>query len=322
VKKLTSLFLSCLTLFSVLAPTAANAEDEIGIAVDVLSTAGAPQVRANFFVPFGKKSDAAKISFSIAGFEPNRDVFFKVTPLPDAFAREKADEQGALKTKLELPYGLEPGRHEIVAETSFSSDDIPASYTIGEIFVSDFGLLTMSDGTYPKGTKPAPVLLPNSGQAFKTAPKYLAPQGTLRVSEPQVRISQSWLPGATVGLSFENSTATATKFSAKVTLLNIFGAPVGQPYFANFDALPAGESKTLLLKYPNLPPFGFFTLRTELQLPSTFVASVPVATTVSSSLFVAPYTVWGLVALLAAAAAGLVALRKSRRQNLREVLGS
>jgi hypothetical protein len=96
---------------SVLAPTAANAEDEIGIAVDVLSTAGAPQVRANFFVPFGKKSDAAKISFSIAGFEPNRDVFFKVTPLPDAFAREKADEQGALKTKLELPYGLEPGRH-------------------------------------------------------------------------------------------------------------------------------------------------------------------------------------------------------------------
>ena len=298
IKKLTSLFLSFLTIASVLVPTAASAEDEIGIAVDVLSSAGAPEVRANFYVPFGKKSDAAKIGFSLSGFEPNRDVFFKVTPLPDVFARDKADDQGSLKTKLELPYGLEPGRHELVATTTFSSDDIPASYTIGEIFVSDFGLLTMSDGSYPKGTKPAPVLLPNSAQGFKTAPKFLAPKGSLRVSEPQLRITQSWLPSATAGVSFNNSTNNATTFSAKITLLTIFGTVVGEPYYASIDGLPSGETKTVLLKFKDLPPVGFFSLRTELELPADFSANVPVATNVSSSIFVAPYTAWALFALM------------------------
>ncbi len=149
-KRLTSLLLLCLAFLAFATPSTASAEDEIGVTVDVLSTAGAPQVKANFYVPYGKKSDAAKISFSLAGFEPNRDVFFTVTPLVDAFAREKSDDQGLLKTKLELPYGLEPGRHEIVASTTYSTDEIPASYTIGEIFVSDFGLLTMADGSYPK----------------------------------------------------------------------------------------------------------------------------------------------------------------------------
>jgi len=313
IKKLTSLFLAFFALASVLTPTAASAEDEIGISVDVLGTAGAPEVRASFFVPFGKKSDAAKISFSLAGFEPNRDVFFKVTPLLDAFAREKADEQGLLKTKVELPYGLEPGRHEIVAETFFSSDDIPASYTVGEIFVSDFGLLTMSDGSYPKGTKPAPVLLPNSAQGFKTAPKFLTPKGSLRVSEPQLRITQSWLPSATAGVSFNNSTNNATTFSAKITLLTVFGTAVGEPYYASIDGLPSGETKTVLLKFKDLPPVGFFTLRTELELPADFSANVPVATTVSSSILVAPYTAWGLFALiLVLVAVSLAAARRAK----------
>jgi hypothetical protein len=313
IKKLTSIRLAFLAFSSVLASSAASAEDEIGISVDVLGTAGAPEVRANFSVPFGKKSDAAKISFSIAGFEPSRDVFFKVTPLPDAFAREVADEQGSVKTKLELPYGLEPGRHEIVAETFFSSDDIPASYTVGEFFVNDFGLLVMSDGSYPKGTKPAPVLLPNSAQAFKTAPKFLTPKGSLRVSEPQLRITQSWLPSATAGVSFNNSTNNATTFSAKITLLTVFGTAVGEPYYASIDGLPSGDTKTVLLEFKDLPPVGFFTLRTELELPADFSANVPVATTVSSSIFVAPYTAWGLFALiLVLVAVSLAAARRAK----------
>ena len=312
-KRLTSVLVLAISLFALTSPYVANADDEIGISVDVVGTAGAPQVRANFFVPFGKKSDAAKVIFSIAGFEPNRDVFFTVTPLLDAFARDKSDDKGMLKTKLELPYGLEPGRHEIIASTTFSSDDIPASYTIGEIFVSDFGLLTMSDGTYPKGTKPAPVLLPNSGQAFKTAPKFLAPKGSLRVSEPQLRITQSWLPSVSAGISFNNSTNNATTFTAKITLLTLFGTAVGEPYFAKIDGLPSDETKTVLLRFKDLPPVGFFTLRTELQLPSDFSASVPVATTVSRSIFVAPYMVWALLALiLVLVAFSLVVVRRPK----------
>ncbi len=319
-KRLTSLLFLCLTLFAFATPTAASAEDEVGVTVEVLSTEGAPQVRSNFFVPVGKKSDAAKVSFSLAGFEANRDVFFTVTPLADAFARDKSDEQGALKTKLELPYGLEPGRHEIVASTTFSSDNIPASYTIGEIFVSDFGLLTRADGSYPKGTRPAPVLLPNSGQAFKTAPKFLSPKGSLRVSEPQLRITQSWLPSATAGLSFNNSTNNATSFTAKTTLLTIFGSTVGEPYFSRIDALPSGETQTVLLKFKNLPPIGFFTLRTELQLPDNFSANVPVATTVSSSIFVAPYTAWSLFALMLVLVAVSIGLsRKAKRDRKIEI---
>lgn len=318
-KRLISLTLALGALASFVVASPARAEDEIGVAVEVLSTEGAPSVRANFFVPVGKKSDAATLSFSLFGLEANRDVLFAVTPLPDAFARGTADKNGRLKIKIELPYGLEPGRHEIVANTYFSSDDIPAAYTVGEIFVSDFGILTTADGTYPKGTRPAPVLLETSAQKFSTAPKFLAPKGSLRVSEPQLRITQSWLPSATAALSFNNSTNAATTFSAKVTLLTIFGTQVGEPYFANIDALPAGETSTILLKYPNLPPVGLFTLRTELQLPNDFVASQPVETSVSSNVFIAPFTAWSigsLIVLLSTALAMRWKLKNSRKNRI------
>ena len=313
-KKLLSALVLALALLSSAGP--ALAEDDIGVAVDVLSSAGAPVVKAAFAAPIGKRSDAAKISVELIGLEPSRDVFFVIDPSPDAFARANADEQGSIKTKIELPYGLTPGKHVLTANTFFSTDDIPASYTVGEIFVSDFGILTNADGTFPKGTKPAPVLLPNSIDKFETAPTFLAPKGTLRVSQPQLRITQAWLPSLAAGLSFNNSTAAPTSFKAKVTLLTIFGTAVGKPYFANIDNLGAGETQTVLLNFANLPPLGFFTMHTELILPNDFAASVPVATSVSDSVFVAPLTVWYIVSALLLTVIALLVFRNVRKLKI------
>jgi len=296
-KKLLSIALSA--LFSTgLVCIPASAEDGVGVSVEVSSTEGAPEISAKSVVPFGKKSDAAIIKYSISGLEPNRDVFFVIAPLIDAFARGTSDTEGNLEAKLELPYGLEPGPHEIVAQSFFSTDDIPVSYTIGKVYVSDFGILTKSDGSSPVGTEPAEILLPYSDQNFKTAPVYSSPKGVLRVSDPQLRVTQSWLPIVDVGLSFNNDTSTTAVFSAKVTLETFFGSKIGETFFVDIKSLGAGETQSVLLKFENLPPVGFFNVRTELLLPNDFAASAPIETTISKSVFIAPITFWSGLALL------------------------
>jgi hypothetical protein len=296
-KKLLSIAFSVL-FFTGLTCVPVSAEDGVGVTVEVSSTEGAPEIRANSVVPFGKKSDAAIIKFSISGLEPNRDVFFVVAPLLDPFARGVSDNDGNLSIKLELPYGLEPGRHEILAQTFFSTDDIPVSYTIGQVYVSDFGILTKADGTSPVGTEPAEILLPYSDQNFKTAPVYSSPKGVLRVSDPQLRVTQAWLPIVDVGLSFNNDTSTTAVFSAKVTLETFFGSKVGETFFVDIKSLGAGETQSVLLKCENLPPVGFFNIRTELLLPNDFAASVPIETTISKSVFIVPILFWLGIALI------------------------
>ena len=289
--------------------TPALAEDAVPVTVEVVSTEGAPQIKAFFGSPVGKKSDAAKLSVQLTGLEPNRVVFFKVTPLNDAIARANTDSAGALTTKVELPYGLEPGMHELVASTVFSTDDIPASYTIGQFFVNDFGVLTNQDGSYPKGTRPAKVLLPNSGEKFDTAPEFLKPSGDLRISEPQLRISQGFLPSVTAGLTLNNGMSTPTSFEAKITLTTLFGIQIGSPFYAKFEGLAAGESSTVLLNFGSLPPLGFFTVHTQLLLPDNFVSQSPVQTTQSSTIFVwpvAPLAALGAILL----AAGILVRRR------------
>jgi hypothetical protein len=303
---------------SINAAQSASAEDDAGIAiaVEVLSSAGAPKISVRFSSPIGKRSDAAKVSIAITGLEPNRAVFFVLKPLPDAFARVDTDNDGALKTKVELPYGLEPGLHEMVAQTTFGEDETPAEYTLGELYVNDLGVLTNADGSYPKGTRPVKKVLPNSAESFATAPTFNGAVGSLRISEPQLRISQSFLPTLTAGITFNNSTAQAASFEATFTLVGPFGIAVGKPYFATIDSLPAGESQTVLLNFAKLAPLGFFTLKTELILPADFVAGVPVATSQSSAIFVPATLAWSsLAALLAAIAAGLLVLRRLRMKR-------
>jgi len=317
VRKLLSIALS-LVIVATFSGIPAWAEDEVGVAVEVVSTEGAPEIMVETFVPFGKKSDAAITKYIITGLEPNRDVFFVITPFIDAFARATSDENGNLKAKLELPYGLEPGMHEIVARTFFSSDDIPTSYTIGQLFVSDFGVLTKSDGTSPTGTERSEVLLQYSNQKFKTAPLFPSPRGTLRVSEPQLRTTQSWLPSLGLGLSFNNDTNAVVGFSAKTTLETFFGTKVGETYFSDFPALAPGETQTVLLTFDNLPPIGLFNIRTELQLPNDFAASSPIQTTVSNVVFVAPITFWSLSGLVLLA--GIFVQRRLRKTKLSQKL--
>ena len=291
---------------------AAHADETVPVTVNVLSTEGAPQIKAQFASPIGKKSDAAKLSLVLTGLEPNRVVFFKVTPLNDAIARANSDSNGSLTTKVELPYGLEPGIHELTANTFFSTDDIPAAYTVGQFYVNDFGVLTNQDGTYPKGTRPVKVLLPNSAENFDTAPKFLAPSGSLRISEPQLRISQGLLPSLTAALTLNNGMTSPATFEAKITLTTLFGIQIGRPYYAKFDSLGQGESSTVLLNFGSLPALGFFTVHTQLILPDNFVSQTPVQTTQSSQIFV-----WPLVPLaamvVALAAAGIVVLRRQAK---------
>jgi hypothetical protein len=307
-----------LVIFGINGAQSANAEDDAGIdiAVEVLSSAGAPKISVIFSSPIGKRSDAAKVKIAITGLEPNRAVFFVVKPIPDAINRVDSDKDGALKTQVELPYGLEPGLHEMVAQTTFGEDETPAEYTLGELHVNDLGILTNVDGTYPKGTRPVKEVLPNSAESFETAPEYKGAIGSLRISEPQLRVNQGWFPTLTAGITFNNSTAQAASFDAKFTLVGPFGIAVGKPYFATIDSLPAGESQTVLLNFAKLAPLGFFTLKTELVLPPDFLSAVPVATSQSSAIFVPATLAWSsLAALLAAIAAGLLALRRLRMKR-------
>jgi len=316
------LFSILATLFllgcSINAAQSASAENDIDIAVEVLSSAGAPKISVRFSSAVGKRSDAAKVSVSITGLEPNRPVFFVVKPLPDAIGRIDTDKDGALKTQVELPYGLEPGLHEMIAQTTFGDDETPAEYTLGQLFVNDLGLLTNADGTYPKGTRPVKKVLPNSAESFATAPTYKGAVGSLRISEPQLRINPSFFPTLTAGVTFNNSTAQAVSFDAKFTLVGPFGLEIGKPYFATIDSLPSGESQTLLLNFAKIVPMGFFTLRTELILPPDFVAGVPVATTQSSAIFVPATLAWAALAALIGAIAGwLLLLRRSRMKRVK-----
>ena len=305
-------------VFAVLAgagASSASADEAVPVTVNVLSTEGAPQIKASFLSPVGKKSDAAKLSVNLTGLEPNRVVFFKVTPLNDAIARVNSDANGALSTKVELPYGLEPGMHELTANTFFSTDDIAASYTVGQFFVNDFGVLTNQDGSYPKGTRPVKILLPNSAESFDTAPQFLRPTGALRISEPQLRITQGLLPSVTAGMTLNNAMNAPATFEAKITLTTLFGLQIGRPFYAKFDGLGQGESNTVLLKFGSLPPLGWFTVHTQLILPDNFVSQEPVQTTQSSTIFV-----WPIVPLAALGAALLAAAAILARRRLAKVV--
>gem|GEM_PF-1741538 len=281
-----------------LAPVPANAEDAIPVVVSVASASSAPSIKANFATPVGKKSDAAKLSISLSGLEPNRPVLFKVTPLPDAIARFDSDSSGGLAAKVELPYGLVPGLHELVADTVFGSDDTPASYTVGRFWVNDFGVLTNSDGTYPKGTRPVEVLTPNSAEAFETLPKFNAPAGSLRVSEPQLRVEQDLLPKLTIGLTFDNAMTSPSSFKAKVTLFTFYGQQIGEPFFANLNSMAVDENRSVILPFGSLPPVGFFRVHTQLLLPNDFRSETPVVTSLDSNIFVLPADFLVLVALI------------------------
>lgn len=297
----------------------ARAQDDagVGIAVEVLSTAGAPKISVRFNSPLGERSDAAKVKISITGLDPNRSVFFLVKPLPDAFARVDTDKYGAVNTQIELPYGIEPGLHEMLAQTTYGNDETPAEYTLGELYVNDLGVLTTVDGNYPKGTRPVKKVLPNAAESFATAPTYKGAVGTLRISEPQLRVNQGFLPTVTTGLTFNNSTAQAVSFEAKISLMGLFGMHIGKPFFVSIDSLPTGESQTVLLNFAKLAPLGFFTLRTELILPPDFVAGVPVVTSQSSSIFVPATLAWAALAGLLAAIGAVIIFR--RRSTMKRV---
>jgi len=315
-RRLTSVMVAALLAFGMPAGQAALADDEIPVTVTVVSTEGAPEIKAQFYSPVGKKSDAAKLSVSLTGLDAAKPVFFRVTPLPDAISRADTDASGNLTAKVELPYGLEPGVHQLMIDTTFSSDNIAASYTVGEFFVNDFGVLTNQDGSYPKGTRPVQPLLPNSAEAFETAPKFLGATGTLRISEPQTRISQGLLPNLTAGITINNSMATTVAFETKITLTTIFGNQIGEPYYAKFDGLGPGDSSTLLLKFKQLPPLGWFRVTTELVLPADFTSTVPVQTSQTSTVFVLPAFALASLAVLVAATASLLVFMRRRAVRL------
>ena len=281
---------------------AANAEDEIPIAAEVLGTEGAPVLKVSFNSPVGKKADAALLPVFISGLEPSKPALFKVTPLPDAIARFTSSSSGTLSAKVELPYGLVPGQHELMVETVFGLDEIPASYTVGQFYVDDAGMLTNSDGTYPKGTRPAVFLTPNSAEAFQTKPNFRAPAGGLRVSEPQLRVDQSLLPRLALGLTFDNSMTSSASFRAKVTLFTFFGQQVGKPFYADFDSMAGGESRSVILRFGELPPVGFFRVHTQVILPDDFSSETPVITSIDSDFFVFPVNFAVLMALVLAVA--------------------
>jgi len=253
---------------------------------------------------------------ALTGLEVSKTVLFRVTPLADAIMRASTDASGNLSTKVELPYGLEPGMHELMVDTTFSADNIPCSYTVGQFFVNNSGMLTNQDGTYPKGTRPVQPLLPNSAETFATAPHFLTGSGSLRISEPQVRVSQGLLPNLEAGITINNSTGVTSAFEAKITLATIFGNQIAEPYYAKFDGLAAGDSSTLLLKFRGLPPVGWFKITTQLVLPADFVSSVPVQTTQTSTVFVVPVLAAGIVGVALAAAASLLVFWRRRAARL------
>ena len=235
-KRALSIFFSLLWITS-FACAPASADDEVEITADVLSTAGAPEIMAKAVVPFGKRSDDAAIKIEITGLEPKREVFFKVSPMLDAFERSVTDANGMLVEKIRLPYGLEPGVHDVIVESSFSAEDIPASYTIGQIYVSDFGILMKSATPAPTGTEAAEVILENSNEVFKTAPVFPSPKGSLRTSYPQLRVSQGWLPILATGLTFNNDTAAPVSFKALITLETFYGSKIGNTFFVDIKSL-------------------------------------------------------------------------------------
>ena len=311
--KALTLLLAC-SVASAASPSIA--EEYIGVEVEVANAIGAPEIRAGVKVPFGKKSDAAMVSFSIKGLEPSKPVLFTVSPSPDAVSRFESDPQGLLNVKLELPYGLEPGPHDIDVLTFFGSEDVAASYTVARIYVNDFGILTESDGSYPAGTKPAQVLLPNSEEQFPNPPTYQTIRGTLRVSEPQVKILQGLLPSVSAVMSFNNDTNSNVDLEVKMTLFTLFGTPVGEPFYSKIDNLPPEGTQAVLLNFADLPPLGFFTLKTELILPDSFVSDQPVKTSYSSSIFAPALSVIGLLVLLLIVAA---AVKRTKRKSYRQV---
>ena len=325
-----------LTLVSIafIGPLPAIAEDYIGIEVEVVGAEDAPQVIASIKVPIGSKSDAARLALKIRGLEPSKPVLFTVSPLPDAIARFKSDSQGSLTASVELPYGLEPGVHNIDALSFYGDDDISVLYTVGRIYVNDSGILTESDGSHPIGTKPAQVLLPTSEEQFPlptseeqfplptseeqlpASPIYQAQKGTLRVSEPQIRISQELLQSMTAVISFNNDTNNSGDFEVKMSLFTIFGTLVSEPYYSKIDSIPPDGTQAVLLEFPNLPPIGFFTLKTELILPDNFVSDKPVKTSYVSSIFAPPLTmIFALMLLLVALSLIMRARRVSSHGN-------
>jgi hypothetical protein len=294
----------------------AQSDDQIGVEVEVVNTQGIPEVRASVEVPYGAKSDAALVVLTLRGFEPEKPVLFAVTPSPDAIARFESDKQGSLLAELELPYGLEPGSHDIDALSFVGEEGTSASWTVGRIYVNDFGILTESDGSYPAGTKPVKVLLPTSEDQVTEPPTFQTVKGTLRVSNPQIKVSQGLLPSMSAVVSFNNDTNVPVSFEAKMSLYSLFGTLIGETYYSNINSLAPGETQAVLLDYDNLPPIGFYTLKTELILPADFESTSPVRTSYSSDIFVPSLAIWALVLVLLALIGGLVFRNRiSRRES-------
>ena len=290
----------------------AFADDQVGVKVDVLNAAGAPTPTITVNIPVGVKSDAAKVKIKIEGLEASRPVFFSVTPMTQAFSRSTTDASGNLTVTVELPYGIEPGSHTLMARSVFSSDGISVMYTVGTFYVNNAGVLANSDGSNPKGVKQAPEVAPNAPDAFGKSPEFTNSNGSIRISEPQVRVTQSWLPSAQIGLSFQNAANQPVSFEAKITLEGPFGVAIGQSYYAKILGLGTGETRTLLLTYENLPPVGFYTLHTELILPADFKLDTAVETSHDSGLTIFPRTVFVLISAIVLAIFGSVVRRKRK----------
>ena len=291
------------------------ADDQVGIEVNVLNPAGAPTPTISFNVPVGVKANAAKVAIIIEGLEASQPVFFSITPVTQAFARKQTDGSGNLSTTLSLPYGIEPGTHTMMARTVFGKDEISASYTVGTFYVNDFGFLTNSDGSYPKGVKQAPEVAPNAPDAFPEPPEFENSTGAIRISEPQIRVTQSLLPSATIGLSFLNAANVPVSFDAKITLKGPLGLIIGEVYYAKFLGIESGGTRTVLLEYLNLPPVGIYTLHTELILPADLRLDTAVETSHSSNLFIFPWAVFVILSVLILLVGTLIIRHKRSSRN-------
>jgi hypothetical protein len=197
----------------------------------------------------------------------------------------------------------------------FGDEDTSAYWTVGRIYVNDFGILTQSDGYYPVGTKPVEVLLPTSEDQIPEPPTFQVVKGTLRVSDPQIKVTHGLLPNMSTVVTFNNDTNVPVSFEAKMSLYSLFGTLIGETYYSRIGSLGPGASQAVLLDYPNLPPLGFFTLKTELLLPTDFESTSPVRTSYSSDIFVPPIAIFGFILALLAAIFGIAFRKRITRRD-------
>jgi hypothetical protein len=96
-----------------------------------------------------------------------------------------------------------------------------------------------------------------------------------------------------------------------MSLYTIFGTLISEPYYSKIDSIPPGGTQAVLLDFANLPPIGFFTLKTELILPDNFVSDKPFKTSYVSSVFVPPLALIICLVLLLIVIAVIVRARRA-----------